>query len=327
MSAMPRYGGERSLAAACGEVELLDPLRLQRRVGHDGFGLVGGVRLVEVRGPRDLGVLEQADVSGGRRDDVGAAPALAEAVVGGEVVERHEQRALALRRLLDGVDGEFVDDGRVVVAGAIALAYALAVVGDVVVVVAGLEGCVPVVDPGRRFELVARVVVVSLQVLADPRRPVAGVVHPHGQGVELVLQVAVAGGVGEDAVVVRVVARHVLGTRGAAERRGDDVVAEVRALVLEQLERLRHVLGLEVVDVLVIGVDEDHVRLARGVLRGYALGARLTLVAVAAVVVAAVAGAPAGAERSGDEARAGEQDQQVPSHSAVEGTHPRLRRT
>ena len=134
----------------------------------------------------------------------------------------------------------------------------LAVVGHHVVVVARrLEEAEPRVVPGRRLRpLVDREVV---EELAVETRLVARTLQPHGQHVALPVEAGVAGVVGEDVVVVRVLAGDDAGAIGAAQGRRREPGGELRPVVDDPAKRLRHVRRPERVHGLVVDQDEQDV--------------------------------------------------------------------
>ena len=309
----PRSEARRQPAA---QIQPLDPGRLQRLVHPDHLRLVGDVALVERLRPRHLRVAEPVLVARRRDDDVGAAARAAAAGVGSQVVDGQVQRAGTLHPLRDQLGGHVGDHARVVVAGSRAVADRLAVVGDLEVVIARVECRVPVVVAGGGLEAVRDGLLVALEVLADPGGAVAGVPHPDRQRVVDPLHVLVAAGVREDAAVVRVVAGQVGDPRRAAERRRDDVILENRPGIGEQPECPRHVAGLELGEVLVVGVDHDHVGLVARGLRRDTLGPRV----LALLRRLRLAGAAAGAEGRG-ERHEDQREGAGPAHRP-EATHP-----
>ncbi len=113
-----------------------------------------------------------------------------------------------------------------------------------------------------------------VQEAADVRGLVSRAVQPHRQDVAVVAEHLVAGVVGEDAVVVPVLARQLCGTGGAAERRGDREVREPCAAV-HQVEGVGHQLPREAARVLVVGDDHDDVRSCVGLSRRSPGGGRV----------------------------------------------------
>ena len=138
----------------------------------------------------------------------------------------------------------------------------LAVDGEVVVAVVEVEQADPAV-PARRRPAVAGGAPVAVQEAADVGGLVAGAAQPGGQHVAGIAEHLVAGVVGEDTVVVAVLAGQLRRPGRAAERGRDREVRQPGAAV-HQSERLRHQLAGEAAGVLVVGDDHDDVGPLRG---------------------------------------------------------------
>ena len=86
---------------------------------------------------------------------------------------------------------------------------------------------------------------ILIEVLAEVPCPIAGVRQVRGEVVDLErllpVETRAVDVVGVDVVVVHVHARQHRAATGAAHGRRDEGVVEVRALVLQQAQRLRHV--------------------------------------------------------------------------------------
>ena len=128
----------------------------------------------------------------------------------------------------------------------------------------GIAADVPLVPSGRHAVPLRDV---AVQVLADHRGVIAGVLQPGGHGRFLepelaeLLEPAPRLLVADDVRVVRVLPAQDRGARRAAERIGDEEVGEGRAALLEQRLGLRHELVHR--DVLVVGQDQHDAGLAR----------------------------------------------------------------
>ena len=120
------------------------------------------------------------------------------------------------------------------------------------------SGRVPFRPAGRH----RGIVLVVVQILADQRRVVAGVLQPDGEVVVTVegleaLEAAVRARVAPHAVVVGVLAGEEGRARRAAERVVDEAVRERRPLVADQ--RVGAVHHLHRLERLVVGLDHHHV--------------------------------------------------------------------
>ena len=255
-------GGERAVPVV---LDSLDGVGVEAWKIADSRGLVGDIALVERRRPRERDVLERA-IRGLRR---GAGRALAltrmdrrSPAVRRLVGEPQEERGARMRALRqEGVRMPREDVGRVV--GALAAEMARpAVVADAVVVVAGgAQIREPAVEAGGRWGLV--VPAIAVQELADEPGPVTRLAQPHRKGVSRIAKGRISGIVGEDPVIVRVLAREDPGAVGTAERRGGDAIEKTGALVDDVGERVRHVGGLEAVLRLVVREHDQEVRRRR----------------------------------------------------------------
>ena len=204
----------------------------QRPVGDPPRDVWGVVLLFARTGVLDRleQLLDQGDAFGGRVDAVGRC------------------RVSKLDQRIDVVAVAVIADGAVLVDG------------PVEVVVGGeVDQAVPVVPAGRHQLRVAPAVLV--QVLADERGLIAGVLEPDRQRVVLALEAVEAATGGEEVplhpVVVRVLAGQERGPGGAADRVGGEGVGEGGAGPLQAPE-VGHQLG--VAKGLVVGHDDEHVR-------------------------------------------------------------------
>ncbi len=224
-------------------------------------GLLAHVRLVEGREVRSRDAGEEARVPwSGRVRRVRSVRR-----------EVHEDRLARRRRgALDEVHGLAEVDVRPVVGGSAAIRELLAVLVEVVAVLAvrvAPDGAVPLVPAGRDVERVRRVRI-AVQVLAEEGGSVAGPVEERrdrGRLDVLVVRLFEAAGrqrVPEDPGVVRVLAAEDRRPGRAAERERDHVVRERRAPGHEKLLQVRHVREHPALDVLVIRQDQDDVRRA-----------------------------------------------------------------
>ena len=235
-------------------------------VGVDGIailnvpGLVGDVLLVEALRDRQRVGVEAVLVHRLGDGARGAARVAAGGGVRRVVVDLHEERIVLLHEALGPAGREVAGHLGDVVVVVESVVADLAVLGRLPVVIAALlelgEPEVPAGCDGGRPELA---LLVGVEEFADVRRVVAGVLEPGRKHVPLLLQVGVE--VPQDAVVVPVLTRHQGRARGAAERRGDDVVAERGRARGDPAEQVRHRLGDHRRRSLVVGLDQHDVRL------------------------------------------------------------------
>ena len=185
------------------------------------------------------------------------------AEVGRRVVEPEEEGLLIGCPAVDEVDGLSGQYVLLVVSRVGAVADECAVL-DQRVVVGGLVvrggGCVPLRPAGWDY---GGVVAVAVQILADHGGVVARVLKPDGQVVAFVPACSKTGiaairpAIGEDAVVVRVLAGEEGGPGGTAEREVDEAVAEPRPLVADHRVDVAH--DPHRFDRLIVGLDHEHV--------------------------------------------------------------------
>ncbi len=173
-------------------------------------------------------------------------------------VDLHEERVLLLHEALGPARREVAGHPRDVIVVLVAVMAHLAVLRRLPVVIAALlelrEPEVPARGDGGGAELA---LLVGVEELADVRGVVAGALEPGREHVLLLLQVGVE--VAQDAVVVAVLAGHQGGPGGAAERRGDDVVAEGGRARDQRAEEVRHRLRDQRRQGLVVGLDQHDV--------------------------------------------------------------------